>query len=68
MRTPYNPKDPCSYMVYTWALKGILYRYLGVYVDTRICANQKVLDIAPPSMVLLLGPKPVMALYLDPLG
>ena len=28
------PKDPCNYMVYTWALKGVLVTYFGVYVRT----------------------------------
>ena len=29
-----NPRCSCNYMVYTWALKGELYPYFGVYVYT----------------------------------
>ena len=29
-----DPKGPWNYMVYTWALTGILYPYFGVYVCT----------------------------------
>ena len=31
---PQHPKGPCHDMVYTWALKGVLYPYFGVYVCT----------------------------------
>ena len=31
-----NPKGPCTCVVYTWALKGFPYHYVGVYVCTRM--------------------------------
>ena len=30
------PKGPCTHMVYTWALKGLLYHDLGTHVGTIV--------------------------------
>ena len=48
LSVPAIPKGPYSYMVYTWALKGFLYPYFGVYLCTMMilgpfgyCATQR---------------------------
>ena len=54
-RTSRYPKGPCRYMVYTWASKGCLYAYFGLFVHTRIlpgpvgiCAKVAVSTIGGP--------------------
>ena len=50
--TASNPKAPCSFIVYTWPLKGLPYYNFGVYVYTikLLGASGQVLRDVPFAM------------------
>ena len=53
-----DPKGPCNYKVYTWALKGFLYPYSGVHVCTMMILgplDEHVAELATGVSVAQLG-------------
>ena len=48
-----NPEGPCNCMVYTWALQGFLYSYVGAYVCTVLILGPFGKGDGQPSYLLL---------------